>query len=99
MNARIFRPVGIEGKEETKDFFSVHYGPLVLALDSRLTSVGETIPIDGKISVNAHKKVLQKCLFSADVIIGNTKMLMIDYGSAGKTWDDRSQLEAWIKCK
>ena len=99
MNARIIRPVGIDGKEETKDFFSLLYGPLVLALDSRLTSVGETIPLDGKISVNAHEKVLPKCLFSADVIIGNKKLLMIDYGSAGKTWDEHSQIEAWIKCK
>ena len=38
------------------------------------------------------------CIFQAKVQIGDHVLSMIDYASAGKTWDEASRMEAWIHC-
>ncbi len=98
MNPRIVRPVGIEGKDETKDYFAVLYGPLVLARDLEITQTGDTVKFNEKLEIASKNCDDFDCLFRADVAIGNSKMEMIDYASSGKTWDENSLVEAWIKC-
>ena len=99
MNPHTVRPVGVEGKEKSKNFFAVCYGPLVLARDARITPVGGTVKLSEKIEIAPKASKNFDCLFRADVVINNEVMDMIDYGSAGKTWDDTSLMEAWIKCE
>ncbi len=99
MNPRTLRPCGMEGKEETKNFFAVLYGPLVLANDARLTRVGNTVEFSDQLKIAPKNNEGFEYVFRANISLGNTEMDMIDYGSAGKTWDDASLTEVWIKCK
>lgn len=99
MNLRTVRPCGVEGKVETKDYFAVLYGPLVLARDSQITKVGEVVEYSDKIEFVSKEKNGFDCLFRAKVLVGANEMDLIDYGSSGKTWDENSFIEVWIKSK
>ena len=98
MNPHTIRPCGVEGKDDTKDYFAVLYGPLVLARDAQITQVGNSVEFSDKLEVLSKDKGGFDCVFRANVLLGNEEMDMIDYGSAGKTWDENSLTEAWIKC-
>ncbi len=97
MSLRILRPMGVEGKPETKDFFAVMYGPLVLARDARVSEVGTAVKLSERLGLTPQSVSDVDCLFGANVTIGNETLPMIDYGSAGKTWSEESLTEAWIK--
>jgi DUF1680 family protein len=99
MNPRTIRPCGVVGKDETKDYFAVLYGPLVLARDAQITQVGNSVKFSDKLEIAPKDDGGFACVFRANVLLGNDEMDMIDYGSAGKTWDDISLTEAWIKCE
>lgn len=99
MNPRTIRPCGVVGKDETKDYFAVLYGPLVLARDAQITQVGNSVKFSDKLEIAPKDNGGFECVFRANVWLGNDEMDMIDYGSAGKTWDDISLTEAWIKCE
>lgn len=99
MHPHTIRPCGVEGKDETKDYFAVLYGPLVLARDAQITHVGNSVKFSDKLEVIPKDDGGFDCVFRANVLLGNDEMDMIDYGSAGKTWDENSLTEAWIKCK
>lgn len=99
MNPRTIRPCGVVGKDETKDYFAVLYGPLVLARDAQITQVGNSVKFSDKLEIAPKDDGGFECVFRANVLLGNDEMDMIDYGSAGKTWDDISLTEAWIKCE
>lgn len=99
MNPRIIRPSGVIGKEETKNFFAILYGPLVLTRDAQITQVGNPVKIKNKLAVAQKDNEGFNCVFRANVSVGDIVMDMIDYGSAGKTWNEESLMEAWIKCK
>lgn len=104
MNARMIRPCGMKEKPATKDFFAVLYGPLVLARDARVTEVGTRVTIgadeDGIQDITVYGETVCdfNCIFQAKVQIGDHVLSMIDYASAGKTWDEASRMEAWIHC-
>jgi len=98
MNPRIVRPCGVEGKEESKNYFAVLYGPLVLARDLQISDAGTKVELSDTLSVSRKISNDFDCLFRADVTVGDRVMDMVDYGSAGKTWNDSSLTEAWIKC-
>ena len=99
MNLHAVRPCGVSGKEYTKDFFAVLYGPLVLARDSQITQVGDTVAFSEALAITPQPHGEADCVFRATVTVGDRKLDMIDYGSAGKLWNDSSLTEAWIKCK
>ena len=99
MNLRMVRPVGVEGKEASKNFFALYYGPLVLARDAQISPVGNTVKLSDKLEITPKTSADFSCMFRADVTVGDEVLDMIDYSSAGKTWDDRSLMEAWIKCE
>ncbi len=99
MNPRTILPCGVDGKDETKNYFAVLYGPLVLARDAQITNVGNSVNFNNKLEVVPKEEGGFECVFRANVFLGNDEMDMIDYGSAGKTWDINSLTEAWIKRK
>ncbi len=98
MSPRTIKAIGAEGKEDSKNYFAVKYGPLVLATDARITEVGISHGY-GSIEIIPKESPNLDCLFRADVKIGSETVDMIDYGSAGKTWTDASLTEAWLKMK
>lgn len=99
MAPRLLRPLGVEGKPETKDYLAVMFGPLVLARDAQLTQVADTVRLSDALTVEPKDKDGFACVLRARVLLGDREMDMIDYGSAGKTWDRELPMEAWIKCE
>ncbi|MBR6709250.1 MAG: glycoside hydrolase family 127 protein [Clostridia bacterium] len=99
MNPRLIRPCGVEGKEKTKRYFAILYGPLVMARDARLTGVCRPVSPDGSLTVIPRDCGGIDCIIRARVSVGTEELDMIDYGSAGKTWDEASLTEAWIRCE
>lgn len=98
MSPRAVMAIGVEGNEESKNYFALLYGPLVLAADARITEVGAA-HLYGDIEIAPKESPDLDCLLRADVKIGSETVDMIDYGSAGKTWTDASLTEAWLKMK
>ena len=97
MACRILRPQGVAGKPETEHFFAVVHGPLVLARDARIGETGTALDVCEPISLTPCTTAPVPCTFCANVTLGNQTIRMIDYGSAGKTWDETSRMEAWIR--
>jgi len=96
MNLRYIRGMKNPEDSNSEKFISFMYGPLVLARDARIGSVGEEIEI-GNVDLsfeNCVKKV--KSQISGILTVGNKKVNVIDYASSGKTWDRGSETEAWM---
>ena len=99
MNPRVVKPLGMEGKPETLDFLAVQYGPLTLARDARLSEVGTAVPASDNVAVLPLGAREYPCILRADVILNGQTVPMTDYASAGKTWDQNSLTECWLKTK
>lgn len=95
MNPRVLHPVGMEEKPETKNFLAVMYGPLTLARDSRVDSINNPVQKVENAIVTPCDNGGFKCEFMANVTLGETKVKMIDYMSAGKIWHETCA-EAWL---
>lgn len=98
MNPRVLHPVGMDDKPETKDFIAVMYGPITLARDSRVDSVDNPVPKANEVKIEFCDKNGFNCEIMADVTLGETKVKMIDYMSAGKIWHE-TVAEAWLPTK
>lgn len=98
MNPRVLHPVGMDDKPETKDFIAVMYGPITLARDSRVDSVDNPVPKADEVKIEFCDKNGFNCEIMADVTLGETKVKMVDYMSAGKIWHETS-IEAWLPTK
>ena len=98
MNPRVLHPVGMDDKPETKDFIAVMYGPITLARDSRVDSVDNPVPKSDEVKIEFCDKNGFNCEIMADVTLGETKVKMIDYMSAGKIWHE-TVAEAWLPTK
>lgn len=98
MNLRIEK--GMENPEdsESKNYVAFLYGPLVLARDARLSEVGNRIEL-GKVSAKKIENTKFDTICTFEVNTGKDVIKMVDYASAGKTWDKSSEMEAWIKTK
>ena len=98
MNLRVQR--GMENPEdsESKNYAAFIYGPLVLARDARLSEVGNRIEL-GEISAKKIENTKFDTICTFEVNTGKDVIKMVDYASAGKTWDKTSEMEAWIKVK
>ena len=101
MNPRILRAEGVEGKEKSKNYFAIMYGPLVLARDASFTEVGTSFSLaDDTVTVTPIDCGTHKCTLMAKVTLGNgAELIMADYASCGKTWNEDTLTEAWIKCE
>ena len=99
MNPRVVKPLGMEGKPETLDFLAVQYGPLTLARDARLSEVGTAVPASDNVAVLPLGAREYPCILRADVTLNEQTIPMTDYASAGKTWDQSSLTECWLRTK
>lgn len=85
-------------------FICLRRGPMVLARDARLgddveTSVSIRCSADGSACVTAAAPCVN-CLEAFDILQDDgTTFPVIDYASAGKTWDDQSKMAAWYPGK
>lgn len=103
MSPRVIHPIGCEKDENSKNYIAVKYGPLVLARELRLCpDAGEKVNLafdeNDRIELKRCKTAPFDTLCEFEVPLkdgGFTKM--IDYQSAGKTWDEVSLTEAWMK--
>ena len=99
MAPRVVRPLGMEGKPETLNFLAVQYGPLTLARDARLSEVGTPVPLSEQVKIEKQENAEFSCILRADVTLAGQTIPMTDYASAGKTWDQSSLTECWLKTK
>ncbi|MBQ3088509.1 MAG: glycoside hydrolase family 127 protein [Clostridia bacterium] len=90
-----------------RDIFSAYtYGPLVLAADKRLTDPDGVLAVKCDEAGFVDAKVVEYCpeikeahiCFEVPLESGETAKL-IDYASAGKTWDESSRCAAWLRIK
>ncbi len=98
MNLRICR--GMENPEDENSIKHIAflYGPLVLARDARVSEVGTSIEVDeNNISYKAVNTAGFDTMCEFEINTGKETIRMIDYASAGKTWDKESMMEAWLK--
>lgn len=97
MNPRVMH--GMENPDDDKNYAAFLYGPLVLARDARISEVGTEIELDeDKLAFIAVDTVDFGKICEFDIDTGKEIIKMIDYASAGKTWDKTSAMEAWIGC-
>lgn len=98
MNPRLVQGMPNSEDAESEKHIAVLYGPLVLARDARIGDVGKAVMVtDKKLSVKLKENSTVKAMCAFDVNIDGTEFTMIDYASAGKTWDNESITEAWMK--
>ena len=96
-SCRVLFPAGMPEKPESKNYLAVAYGPLVLARDARYASVGTSVPAAKSAEITPLPAGGARALLFADVRVGGETLRMVDYGSAGKTWDENSLTEVWLK--
>lgn len=90
----------LRGRHNPDDIYSEKhmafmYGPLVLATDKRLPAArAEKKSVDGLVLTPLETDIRHICAFNVQT--ENMSINMIDYASAGKTWDERSECAAWI---
>ncbi len=97
MHCRVALPEGMDEKPESKNHLAVLYGPLVLARDARYTAVGTPVNAAETAEITPLPAGGARALLFADVRVGGETLRMVDYGSAGKTWDEKSLTEVWLK--
>lgn len=80
-----------------QEYAAITRGPIVFARDARLCNLDEKLKItDGNIILEPSKKADFDVMCEFNVHIDDNEFTMIDYASAGKTWDKESETEAWI---
>ncbi|MBD5459393.1 MAG: hypothetical protein HDR26_00395 [Lachnospiraceae bacterium] len=99
-------PLGVAGKlpragkfPQGRGYAAVCVGPLVLARDRRLGTVGESFSYGGgKLEAKRceRQRIPFPCQCAYEVRLGGKRHLMIDYASAGKSWGRDSELEVWM---
>lgn len=103
MSPRVIHPIGFMDNPESLKYIAVKYGPLILARDSRICRDINT-PVSLEYNNNDHIELEKSktakfptiCEFKAPCKNGKYATL-IDYQSCGKTWDENSLTEAWIR--
>ncbi|MBQ9131862.1 MAG: glycoside hydrolase family 127 protein [Clostridia bacterium] len=96
---RILPPAGAQNEDQ---FAGYRRGPIVLAVDARLANPDVPHPIRCD-ATGVAEGVLVACPEIPDCMEcvelnedNGTKIRMVDYSSAGKTWDEESKCAAWI---
>ena len=92
-----------EGAVNADVFAAYTYGPLVMAADKRITDPDAVLDIAVNEQGYAATKVLDYCpeirdaqLCLETALTDGTKVRLIDYASAGKTWTEESRCAAWL---
>ena len=99
-------PLFDEEDEKAKNHIALLRGPIVLAQDNRLGySVDDAICIeikDGYVDTEiiTEKRASFDAIIEARIPLTDGKYIMlVDYSSAGKTWNEESKMAAWILTK
>ena len=98
MNPRVQRGMKNPEDADSENYAAFLYGPLVLARDARIGEVGTALEL-GEVSIRKIETAGIDAMCAFEVDTGKEVIKMIDYASAGKTWDKSSEMEAWIKVK
>ena len=100
MNPRIVRGKKNPDDKLSNKHIAVLYGPLVLARDARFGEVGEVLDVKcDSLKLEPADTVDFPHMAEFDVTIGDKTIKMVDYASCGKTWDEKSKFEAWMRIK
>jgi len=105
MNPTVWHAPGWEKDPASFHFVAVQYGPLMLARDRRMTAeVGTPVELaegaDGAICLEPAPlpPFPAMCAFRVPCRDGSF-ITMVDYQSAGKTWEEDSLTEVWLPVK
>ena len=86
-----------------RDLFAGYcYGPLVLAADKRVADPDEAIDVlcdaDGNVDarVVSCPEIREAHICFALPLVTDEEVRLVDYASAGKTWDETSRCAAWL---
>ena len=100
MNVRLMWGMENPDDADSKNHIAVLYGPLVLARDARMGEVGTSLRItDTKLKLQKVDAARFRALCAFDVTLDGQTFTMTDYSSCGKTWDDKSATEEWMRTK
>jgi len=102
---KIRRILPPEGAVNRDIFAAYTYGPLVLAADKQITDPDRVLDIvcDESGYVDAEKvycpEIKEAHICFEVPLQSGEKVRLIDYASAGKTWDEKSRCAAWLRVK
>ena len=105
MPIKVKRVLPPEGAVNRDIFAAYTYGPLVLAADKQITDPDRILDvITDKNGFVEAKKVACPEIKEAHICFevpleSGDKVRLIDYASAGKTWDEKSRCAAWLRVK
>lgn len=97
MNFRTVRAPKNPDDKAGKNHIAFMYGPLVLARDERLENAGGVVSIPQITPEFIPEQFDEAMMACKSVKIGDRKIKLIDYASAGRTWRRNSQFEVWIR--
>jgi len=91
-----------EEDQEAKKHIAFRHGPITLAMDNRLgKSVDESIGIDTDnicAELLDEKQAPYPCMLLVKISDkSNKQVLLTDYASVGKLWNEESKMAAWLK--
>ncbi len=101
MPAVIHHGAHLEDDPKSEHHVAVSVGPLTLARDARLGDVGTPVSLavdaDGYAVLRPTEVTAFPVVCAYEVALTDgTSVTMIDYASAGKTWNDESRMECWM---
>ncbi len=79
-------------------YFALTYGPLVMARDARFDAAfDQPLPLPAEDAVlPCVPLVIDGVKAAVETVIGEKKVTLVDYASAGKTWDAASAYRSWF---
>ncbi len=102
MRVMPIRPEDYGVSSEDAPFIALRRGPIVLARDTRLGDFVDrpaqlVFNEDGSVRAFAHSETPFDCVIAQDIALSDGSCLpMVDYASAGKTWQNDSRMAAWF---
>lgn len=102
MRVMPIRPEDYGVSSEDAPFIALRRGPIVLARDTRLGDFVDrpAQPVfneDGSVRAFARSETPFDCVVAQDIALSDgSRLPMVDYASAGKTWQNDSRMAAWF---
>lgn len=102
MRVMPIRPEDYDVSSDEAPFMALRRGPIVLARDTRLGDFVDraVVPLtneDGSVRAFARAETPFDCVVAQDIALSDgSRLPMVDYASAGKTWQNDSRMAAWF---
>ncbi len=97
MRVTIRTPADFGVHEPQPSFLAFQRGPLVLARDARLgQDVDRPVPLHTIYDAQPDHEVAFAHLYACRLTSAGESLRLVDYASAGKTWDEASRMAAWL---